>query len=253
MLAYESAIYTYFGKLGFEREIAAIYLSLYANGPQAISALSRSSNVERTRVYRLIDTLLSSNLIEVEASNRRGVIKAAPIANLRITINQREQELKNLTDELELIEQVLARNSLSNHATRIQLYHGQDGLRQLLRNELAAKSEILSYGNRVNEKIVGKKFLDNWQTTRKASSIHERQLTNQTVGDMPHLTKYIRRNFIDNNTLSIANATVIYDNMVTHYHQKDGEVFGTEVYNQEIADMQRQLFEVLWEQSTPAN
>src|SRR6185437_1627393 len=105
-----NAVRTYFAKLGLDREIADIYLSLHAHGPQTISELSRTAHVERTRIYRLIDKLLASNLIEVESHYKRGVIKAAPIANLNILISQKEQELKGLQDELGLIEQVLARN-----------------------------------------------------------------------------------------------------------------------------------------------
>ncbi|MEK7153681.1 MAG: helix-turn-helix domain-containing protein, partial [Patescibacteria group bacterium] len=108
MLTDDLAIRTYFGKLGLEPEIADIYLALHANGSQTISELSRTSGVERTRIYRLLDKLMDTNLIEVESHYKRGIIKPAPIANLNILISKREQELKSLQDELELIEQVLA-------------------------------------------------------------------------------------------------------------------------------------------------
>ncbi len=87
----DSAVRTYFSKLGLEREIADIYLALHAHGPQTISALSRNSGVERTRIYRLVDKLLLSNLIELESHSKRGIVKAAPVSNLRILINQKEQ------------------------------------------------------------------------------------------------------------------------------------------------------------------
>lgn len=131
---------TYFAKLGLEQEIADIYLALYTHGPQTISALSRTSGIERTRIYRLIDQLLDSNLVELESQGKRGVIKAAPVSNLRIFINQREQELKNLTDELELIEQVLSRNSLSYSHTRVQFFPGTEGLAQMRTNEPDSKN-----------------------------------------------------------------------------------------------------------------
>jgi len=81
-------VQTYFAKLGLAPEIADIYLALYAQGPQTISELSRSSGVERTRIYRLIDSLMEHNLIEVETQYKRGIIKAAPISNLNILISQ---------------------------------------------------------------------------------------------------------------------------------------------------------------------
>src|SRR3954464_15918420 len=106
MLNDTTAVRTYFAKLGFPSEIADIYLALYTHGPQTISELSRTSGVERTRVYRLIDQLMETNLVEVESHYKRGVIKAAPIPNLHILISKKEQELQSLQDELGLIEQV---------------------------------------------------------------------------------------------------------------------------------------------------
>jgi sugar-specific transcriptional regulator TrmB len=84
MLLDTIAVRTYFAKLGLDAEIADMYLALHTHGPQTISELSRTSRVERTRIYRLIDRLLTSNLIEVETHYKRGIIKAAPIANLHI-------------------------------------------------------------------------------------------------------------------------------------------------------------------------
>lgn len=44
---------------------------------------------------------------------------------------------------------------------------------------------------------------------------------------------------------------VTYDNVVAYYNWKDGEIFGIEVYNQEIATAQRNFFEMLWRQGLP--
>lgn len=49
--------------------------------------------------------------------------------------------------------------------------------------------------------------------------------------------------------LSIKHSTVVYDDVIAYYNWVDGEVFGIELYNQEIANHQRQMFEILWEKS----
>ncbi len=143
-------------------EIADIYLALHSYGPQTISELSRSARVERTRIYRLIDKLMTSNLIEVESHYKRGVIKAAPIANLNILISQKEQELKGLQDELGLIEQVLARNSISSPATRVQFYRGPEGVRQMQWNLFRAKKEIQSIMHGPMQDATGDTFFKRW-------------------------------------------------------------------------------------------
>jgi sugar-specific transcriptional regulator TrmB len=261
MLTDTSAIRSYFKKLGFEPEIADLYLALHANGPQSISQLSRNSRIERTRIYRLIDTLMESNLIEVEAHSKRGIIKAAPVSNLHILITQREQELKSLQDELGLIEQVLARNSLSNPASRIQFYHGPEGIRQMLWNELKAQNEILGYSTRILEEATGKKFMERWTDEFEARKLSSRLLVNEDFIESwqqgrgsiatDHKIRGMQYNLLPDSVFRLHHLCDMYDDVVAYFQWKDGEVFGVEIYNQEIATTQRQLFELLWEKSQP--
>ena len=50
-------IRNYFAKLKLDPEIADIYLALHAYGAQTVSELSRNARVERTRLYRLLETM----------------------------------------------------------------------------------------------------------------------------------------------------------------------------------------------------
>lgn len=258
MLVDTPAIRTYFAKLGLEAEIADIYLALHAHGPQTISDLSRNSRVERTRIYRLIDKLLESNLIEVESHHKRGIIKAAPITNLNILISKKEQELKGLQDELSLIEQILARNSLSSPATRVQFYHGLEGTKQMLWNETNAKSSIdcILYENMQNK--TNSAFFERW--VRKCN---EHQLRFRGIVSDPFLKsqekwyskhqnerlQHWEQRYVSKDIFPITHSLNLYDNVAAYYNWRDGEIFGIEIYNKEIADTQRRFFEMLWEKS----
>jgi sugar-specific transcriptional regulator TrmB len=260
MLPETAAIRTYFGKLGLETGIADLYLALHTYGPQSISELSRNSGVERTRIYRLIDKLLESNLIEVETHYKRGIVKAAPIANLHILISQKEQELKSLQDELGLIEQVLARNSLSSPATRVQFYQGAEGVKQMFWNETQAKSDVLTILHENMQTKTKGKFFERWAKRCNERNVHHRSIFGEVfVAEQKdwyahhsneRLTHWKGR-YISEAAFTITHNTAIYDNVVAYYNWKDGEIFGIEMYNQEIADAQRQLFEILWEKATP--
>ena len=63
-------IKTYFAVLGLEPEIADMYLVLQARGPLSISELSRESGIERVRIYRLMDAIKASTLLEIETRNK---------------------------------------------------------------------------------------------------------------------------------------------------------------------------------------
>lgn len=259
----QTVIRNYFAKLGLEPELADIYSALHSHGPQTISELSRNSQVERTRIYRLIDRLMETSLIELEATSKRGVIKAAPIANVRILIKRREEELQSLHDELELIEKTLARNSLSNSDSRVQLYHGPEGLRRMFGNELRASGEILSFADRISEEAVGKTYAKKWTEQFESQALQRRLITGHNypaslrAGKRANLALgYVARGTtlaaLQQNSFAADTIFSIYDDTVGYCTWRNGEVYGTEIHNATVATCQRQLFELLWQQAQPA-
>lgn len=257
MLTDTAAVTSYFSKLGLEQEVANIYLALYAEGPQSISALARSSGVERTKIYRLIDRLLESNLVEIEPQAKRGIIKAAPIANLHILIAQKEQELKSLHNDLGLIEQLLARNSLSNPSYRTQLYQGVPGIKQLRWNQTRSKTEIVSILSKPIDERLGKAFFVKWVDAVKAAQVRIRLLVSSEVNasldtwypmaqpiNQPTPSATIRQ--LPPIAVATAHNTVVWDTVTSFYEWKDGDAYGIEIYNESIAKAQRAYFETLW-------
>lgn len=260
MLTDVTAIRTYFSKLGFESEIADLYLALHVHGPQTISELSRNSKVERTRIYRLIDTLMSANLIELESHHKRGVIRAAPIANLHILISEKEQELKSLQDELGLIEQVLARNSLNSPATRVQFYQGPEGIRQMQWNLFRAKKDIKTIMHRPMHDVTGgaffKRWAEHWNGGDWSCHIllddHFLKLSNKWHKENPgNKVKNHFSRILDPSVFAIEFEVDIYDDVVAYYNWHRGEVFGIEIYNRDIANAQRTFFTMLWDKARP--
>lgn len=259
MLNDTTSVRNYFAKLGLEPKVADIYLALHAEGPQTISTLARNSRVERTKIYRLIDILMKSSLIEVETHYKRGIIKAAPISNLHILIAQKEQELKSLQDDLGLLEQVLTRNSLSNPATRVQFYHGVEGIRQMQWNQTKATTEVLSIINEPINDALGRAFTVRWAEAINQNKIALRLIVtphfekvNQAwykQEKIPELMDNVTSHVVTPNHFPINHNTDIWDNVVAYYNWKDGEIFGIEIYNQDIADAQKHFFEMLWSQA----
>lgn len=238
------AIRTYFTKLGLEAEIADLYLSLQAHGPQSISELARTSGVERTRIYRLIDHLMESNLIELETRHKRGVIKAAPITNLRILINQREEALKNMRDELELIEQALARNSVSNAVFRTQLYGSPEAIRNLLGRLLSAKDELLALETLPIQEYVSESIIARWKQEFERKELRMRQVTTTeqawSAGLKNTASRLIPLNELPATNVYICNSSVI------HIAEHDGTLYGMELTHGLSAQLNRQYFDLLW-------
>ena len=225
-----ATIRTYFAKLGLEPEIADIYIALYVHGPQTITELSRSSGVERTRIYRLIDNLLESNLFEVDNKRKRGLIKAAPISNLRILISQKEQQVTHLKDELELIEQTLAHNSLASPASQVRFYNNHAGIQQMLWNELDSSTEVMCINFRILEPSVGKEFISQWSDEFAKRGLHSRSMCgDEFISSYKHgqnssgaiageAVKGFEYHYLPPNIYHISHSFEVYDNTVAYFN-----------------------------------
>jgi sugar-specific transcriptional regulator TrmB len=255
-----SVLRDYFEKLGLEAEIADLYLALHAYGPQTISDLARNANIERTRVYRLLETITETGLIEVETHYKRSILKAAPVSNLQILLSKKEEDLRTLQSELPSVQQAVLEQQQKTHTTQVQYYRGIEGLKQMFWNETKSTTENLSilYENMQNR--TNSAFFERW-----VRELNRRQITTRgIVGE--HFLKtqkdwykqkdnerlaYWGAHYISPAIFTITHSTVIYNDIVAYYNWREGNIFGIEIHNQEIANAQRQFFELLWQQSMP--
>lgn len=247
-------VYSYFKELGFAEEVAHLYVALHTRGVQTISEVSRAAGVQRIQVYRLLDTLKEANLVEVEMRYKRTLLRAAPIDNLRILITKRERQLAMLKSKLPAVEELLSQKSLASPATRVNLFAGPEGIRQMLWSQLKSRGEIVGYNYSVFEEMVGDVFMENW-----AQEFEKRKLKCRLVYSDAFRQTWRRQDrikgmeyfYLTPDVFRITHSCDIYDDVTAYYHWQDDEVFGLEVHNAQIADSQRQIFELLWRQSIP--
>jgi transposase-like protein len=250
----------YFGQLGLGHEIANLYVALYAHGAQSISELSRSSGVERTRLYRLVETLKSSNLVEVEVRYKRTILRAAPLENLQILLDKKDEELRNLRQQLPHIQQVLQQGGSAASPIKVQVYNSLEGIKQMLWNETRATAETRAILYENMQGYTNSAFFERW--VRAINRDHK--LHRGIVGD--HFIASQKRWYARKENERVANwesryapadlfpithSLVQYDDVTAYYHFVEGNVFGVEVHNEQIATTNRALFELVWRQSQP--
>lgn len=249
----------YLEKLGIEPYIASVYLSLHTNGPQSISQLARDTNIERTRIYRLLDKIHESNLIEVENKYKSKLLRAAPLSNLQVLFSKKEQELDQLQQELPKIENILSKNRSVTEKTRIEFYHGSDGTKQMLWNETRAKGQIVSILRENIQTKTAEKFFERWvklcneRQLKFRSVVSDEFIQSQKNWYSDHSNeklKYWKGRYISRKSFPINHSIVIYDDVACFFSWTENEIYGIEIHNQDIADTQRQFFEVIWAKSS---
>jgi predicted transcriptional regulator len=263
MPATSQQIYAYFDKLELHKDVATLYVTLITYGPQTISELSRNAQIERTKVYRLLDDLRMAHLIEPDPGANRNIFKAAPISNIRQLIAQREQAVKTLYSDLEAVEAALVPSGLSSPHTNVHFYRGLDMVKQMFWNETKAEGEVVALLQVSMQMHTPPSFFERWTAASDDAGIARRHIVSddylraqqQWRAAHPALplvqpdTHYVTPDYF-----AIRHSTVIYDDVVAYYHWPEGaaaDVFGVEMRDPIIAETQRQHFELLWNTSAP--
>lgn len=254
-----SPMHEYFSRLGLEPEIADIYLALQAYGPQSLLQLARNAKIERTRLYRLLDVLTDNHLIEIEESYKRKVYKAAPVGNLQLVLTKREEEIRDL-------ERALARLQLETQTprrsplTHVQFYKGDEGVKQMFWNQTKAQGETVSILYENMQFRTKLSFFERWVERANQRDMYFRSI----VGDHflhaqrewygKHANdklKHWEGRYLSDDVFAITHSMMTYDDVVAYFNWQGGEIFGIEVYNEQIAKAQHRFFTLLWEQAQP--
>ena len=82
---------------------AKVYLNLLRTGPITASALAKELDIDRARMYRTVDKLVSRNIISTTLSSPKLCIAANPHDALKIALGKKEDEVNKIKKSGEAI------------------------------------------------------------------------------------------------------------------------------------------------------
>lgn len=237
---------------GLTVEESEIYLELLENSSLTALQLSRNLHIGRTKVYRLLDKLISKQLIIQKLKDTGLTFLASPPSTLELLLTKKEGELATLRSNLPKIVSSLESQTQSGiQGSQTLYYRGLSGLSQVNWNLCRAKGEFLSYEVDNAEAYLPKQEAEDLRSRLVEKKVKIRTITNITefkpFTNIDGLTDLWQVKQVDKKTLNIKADIFIYNNVYTvvNYLSKK-DIFCVEIYNQNLADMQRQLFEHLW-------
>ena len=138
---------------------------------------------------------------------------------------------------------------------QILTYNGVEGLFEITQNSLQAKGELLTFESSyasLNDMFT-KQQAEEIRREFISRNIKIRELTNQMYHELytdiiNFHEKVMDIRYISPSKLKIKVETLIYNDVVAIYEPKEGG-FCLEIYNEELANQQRQLFEFIWKQA----
>lgn len=243
--------------LGFGPEEAKIYLELLS-GPSTHLQLSRTTGINRTKVYRLVEQLKNRSLVGLRADDRGTFLVAADPATLEVAVVEREERLMHERDTLaRLIPQLARLQDNDAHAFIVRTYEDDSGMKQMLWHELKTKDEIVCLGNgTVEQQSSDNRWSMAHRKRQLAKGYKTRELINydysnntfpELASNMLTSAKLYDYRVLSPKIVTFDSQTVVYNDTVAIYNWKHGKKVGTEIVSPPYAHMMRQIFNNLWQ------
>jgi len=242
---------------GLSGEESKIYLELLQYGKLSALQISRKLKMGRTKVYRILDSLIAKEMVINEFDEIGFKFAASEPAKFELLVNQREGEIQALKQALPKVRSVLEQRMGSKQpGSKVRYYQGERGLTQVNFNLLNAKGGICSFEVAQADVYMTHEDAEIMRQAIVDQQIKIKTITNQTeIAPFTKITGLIPLCEIRNVPMEVfkvkADIFIYNDIYALCHYLKDGDVFCVEMYNQELADMQRQLFECLWTNATP--
>ena len=106
---------------------AKIYLSLLRTGPITASALAKDLDVDRARMYRTVDKLVSRNIVSTTLSSPKLCIAAEPEEALKIALRKKEDEVNKIKKSGEAIIEKINNEITTKQGTNIPTFRVVQG------------------------------------------------------------------------------------------------------------------------------
>lgn len=241
---------------GLTNEEAKIYLHLIQKGFASALSISRQTHMGRTKVYRILDKLIAKKLVEQKLDDLGMKFGATDPSKFNQLIIEREHAVASLKDSLpELISNLEKISWQKREKTKVLYYRGTEGLKQITYNSTHARRELLTYEvtNDMSE-FLPKDFAEEMRKLFVKNKVFVKELTwnkefkpYTQVTDI--VTKFWETRYVDPESFKMSSEALIYNDVYVMYNPFDEEPFAVEIYNADIADMQRQLFNIVWDQA----
>lgn len=248
---------SFLSQYGLNDEEIKVYLEIVTGRGDTALKIAKLTKLARTKVYRILDTLIAKKFIITRVGERGMRFVSTPPDQLEFLVSDREHELSKLKKSLPLLQTQL--NKLSSESTetsQVRYYHGVDGLKQATYNSLKAKGELLTYELSTMNAFMDQDEAEKLRERFVENKVHIKTLTNATemsawtsVTEM--VDKYWEIRHLDPKDKPFQFEILIYNDIYCMYKYTGSEIFCVEIKNAELSQMQRTLFYYLWDMAKP--
>lgn len=246
----------YLKRLGLNSDQANLYIYLHVLGPSTVVALSKAIGTGRTRLYPVLESLHELGLVVIHEKHYGTKYEALSPQSLEYLVAEIETKSQQLRTELSSVQNAIAQLSGSvTKGSKVIEYKGIEGLKQINFNLTKAHKEcrVFELAHLDEHSVLPKSFVDRIRKAFVDNNIINRDITNnkewkfvENPYDPQH--KYQRGCYISSEIFPIEVETYIYNDCIAYLQYSQDNIFGVEIHNELLANQQKHLFDIVWNQ-----
>ena len=232
--------------VGLDAEEAKLYIAGLKLGTSPASAYAKNTGFNRITTYNQLEKLTKRGIFSaVRKKNAKWYQPISP-EKLSIEAHKNAESLERVLPDL--------RGLMGNHhrTPRVRYYEGAEGVRDVYQDTLSAQTDILNFANSDIIRSFCKVYDKEYVAQRVKKGIHLKGIApdddagRKVQGKDKESFREIR--LVSVKEFPINNEINIYDNKVAiiSFSEDETEVFGVIIESKEVAQTQRQIFEMAW-------
>jgi sugar-specific transcriptional regulator TrmB len=247
---------------GLSREEQAVYLLLSKRDWTTVLQLSRISQIKRTTLYGLLDSLKHKGLVAELVDEKTTFYRASDPKSFEFLVAEQEKKAQEMRNSLgQLQSEVLSLATVSGKDTSVQFYRGKRSLQHMEWKVLEeADSEILIFDSDKWWNYLGSDFAEEVRSETVKKHLMIKELTNSEVvvpenGVVEWTTNtelvlnHYKHRLIPTDELVIEQDIYVLPRAIQFRGYRHDEMVGVEIQSDVFAGMFRQIFNLLWNQA----
>lgn len=233
-----------------------LFVKLFYGGPMSASKLAKSAGISRTSVYDILKNLINTGLVIESLKSGIKIFNIQPLEKIQLLLEEKEVGLAK--KEFENIKKEYTGKNKSI-TPQLQLFEGKIALRQMMKDMLLYRDMevIVLWPIKKIISLLGTDFLENFHKERIARNINLKVIWPKT--QIPSIKKHPflkvgdalkREARIAPPEVDFSLGYAIYGQTV-RFISSSKENFGFLVESEELSEMMKSQFKIIWNNSQP--
>ena len=234
---------------GLDEKEAHLYLSGLQIGSAPASDYARAAGFNRITVYNALEELVRRGLFTLEKKVRGKYYAPVAPEYLALEVRKNAQAVERMLPELRSLQGKQYRKP------HVRFFEGWEGVRRVYEDTLTAQGELLNFANSAVVRKFWPHYDEEYVAQRVKHGIHLRGIApddpagRKVHGEDRERLREIR--LVPGKDFDFKNEINIYDSKVAICSFSAGakskeDMFGVIIESKEVAETQRQIFEMAW-------